>query len=399
MSYLDCFLGFIIFFAIFIPSIFLSFELLVGIFYKKKNTNTYEQTSLNNVFVIIPAHNEELIIEGTLLKLKSELGFLNNVIVVADNCNDKTAAIANEVGAKVIQRKSATHIGKGYALDAGINYLREFSPEVVIIFDADCEFIKGSFIDLVNCCKQNDSVIQSEYLMKTTETASIKTRVAEFAWLVKNKIRPQGLSFFNINCQLQGSGMAFPWRIFSSVSFASGSIVEDLELGLKLNSLSEGVFFNSSSKVISYFPDSEKGTQSQRTRWEHGHLASIAMLPKAMMKSLLKGNIRSSLTALDAMIPPTVLWIIILSSCFTVTAFLTLFSFYLPFYLSFIAFSCVLISLFLCWFFHGRDILPARDFNAIIIYILSKFSVYGSFLRAREKSWVRTDREKKTDDK
>ncbi|MCK8131484.1 glycosyltransferase family 2 protein [Pseudoalteromonas sp. 2CM28B] len=398
IGYLDYLLGGVVFLIIFIPSIFLSLELLFGIFFKQSQHNVSADVSLDGVFVIIPAHNEELIIEDTLKKLQFELGCLNNVVVVADNCSDMTASIANGLGAQVVERQNEAQRGKGYALDAGVNHIRDLSPEVVIIFDADCEFVSGSFFNLVLCCKHNNSVVQSEYLMQAPASASVKTRVAEFAWLVKNKIRPQGLSLFNINCQLQGSGMAFPWRVFEHISFASGSIVEDLELGLKLNSLSERVAFDSSSKVISYFPESEIGTQTQRTRWEHGHLASIAMLPKAMLAALSKGNIRSLFTSLDAMIPPTVLWLMLVFTCLVASALVTFFGMYLPFYLSFIAFGSISLCLFLSWFCLGRNILPLRDFSAIFIYVLSKFNVYGSFLRGREKSWVRTDRGKKNDD-
>lgn len=396
--FLDYLLGTFFFLIVFIPSIFLCFELLVGLYVRvEKNAITLD-ISLDRVFIIIPAHNEELIIGDTLKKLKSELGCLGNVVVVADNCSDMTATIANSLGAQVIERHDDIKRGKGYALDAGVKYVSSKSPEVVIVFDADCEFVTGSFVNLVNSCKRNDSVVQSEYLMLAPASSPVKTRVAEFAWLVKNKIRPQSLSLFNINCQLQGSGMAFPWRIFECVSFASGSIVEDLELGLKLNALSESVIFDSSSKVISYFPESEIGTQTQRTRWEHGHLTSMALLPRAMLAAISKGNIRSFLTALDAMIPPTVLWLLLVFACLVASALITYIGVYFPFYLSAIAFGGISLCLFFSWLRYGREILPLRDFSAIFIYVFSKFNVYSSFLRSREKSWVRTERGKKNDD-
>lgn len=396
--FLDYLLGSIFFLIVFIPSIFLCLELFIGVYFREKKPTTTMDITYDNVFVIIPAHNEQLIIEDTLIKLKYELGSLKNVIVVADNCSDMTAAIAIGLGAQVIERHDDIKRGKGYALDAGIKYLNNKSPEVVVVFDADCEFVSGSFVNLVNSCKRNNSVVQSEYLMLAPSSSPVKTRVAEFAWLVKNKIRPQGLSLFKINCQLQGSGMAFPWRIFDCISFASGSIVEDLELGLKLNALSESVIFDSSSKVISYFPESEIGTQTQRTRWEHGHLTSMALLPRAMLAAISKGNIRSFLTALDAMIPPTVLWLMLVFACLVASALITYIGVYFPFYLSAIAFGGISICLFLSWLRYGREILPLRDFSAIFIYVFSKFNVYSSFLRSREKSWVRTERGKKNDD-
>ena len=54
--------------------------------------------------VLIPAHNEEVVIRSTLEDLKSKLNNLGHVVVVADNCTDTTAEIASEMGATVIER-------------------------------------------------------------------------------------------------------------------------------------------------------------------------------------------------------------------------------------------------------------------------------------------------------
>ncbi|MGR5237717.1 glycosyltransferase family 2 protein [Vibrio alfacsensis] len=393
IDFLNLFFGFVFFIIVLIPSIFLSLELIAGSILKTNQTNKKLDVSIDDAFIIIPAHNEQTILENTLINLKKEIGNLNNVVVIADNCTDMTADIAIQHGACVVERHSDSHKGKGYALDAGINYLRPLSPKVVVVFDADCEFVSGSFINLVQSCKHNNAVIQSEYLMKTSPSGFIKYNVAEFAWLVKNKVRPYALSMFGINCQLQGSGMAFPWRVFERVSFASGSIVEDLEFGLKLNSLSERVIYDSSSIVISYFPESEIGSKTQRTRWEHGHLSSISLMPKAILANLLKGNIRGIFTILDAMIPPTVFFVTFVFFCFISSLFLLIIDIRHPFYFSSISIFSVFFGLFVCWFKFGRNILSFKDTSAILIYLTSKINIYKAFIRAKESKWTRTNRE------
>ena len=62
----------------------------------------------------------------------------------------------------------------------------------------------------------------------------IDFRVAEFAFRVKNWVRPLGLRALNLPCQLMGTGMAFPWAVIRSANLASGLAVEDLKLGLDL---------------------------------------------------------------------------------------------------------------------------------------------------------------------
>ncbi len=69
--------------------------------------------------VVVPAHDEEKHIEGTVERL-SALDYprgLFRVLVVADNCRDATAALARGAGAEVIERHDAERRGKGYALE------------------------------------------------------------------------------------------------------------------------------------------------------------------------------------------------------------------------------------------------------------------------------------------
>ena len=61
-----------------------------------------------------------------------------------------------------------------------------------------------------------------------------RTRVREFAWRVKNWVRPLGLSSLGLPCQLMGTGMAFPWEVIADARLATGSLAEDLKLGLEL---------------------------------------------------------------------------------------------------------------------------------------------------------------------
>src|SRR5262249_34330901 len=57
--------------------------------------------------IIVPAHNEELVIAAAVASLKSVDWPKDQfrVVVVADNCTDATAAIASKAGAHVMQRQ------------------------------------------------------------------------------------------------------------------------------------------------------------------------------------------------------------------------------------------------------------------------------------------------------
>jgi len=86
------------------------------------------------VFIVIPAFNEAQVIGGVINEIKNA-GY-QNIIVVDDGSADKTAQIAKNAGAEVLNQ--IINRGQGAALRAGIEYLRENkNPDIVVTFDAD----------------------------------------------------------------------------------------------------------------------------------------------------------------------------------------------------------------------------------------------------------------------
>src|ERR1700688_4170799 len=57
------------------------------------------------VDVLIPAHNEAEGISATLQSIVPQLKPFDRLWVVADNCSDATAAVAQSHGARVLQRR------------------------------------------------------------------------------------------------------------------------------------------------------------------------------------------------------------------------------------------------------------------------------------------------------
>src|SRR5699024_3328495 len=66
---------------------------------------------------------------------------LLDVFVIADNCTDNTAAVAERAGAIVFERFNRQQVGKGYALDYAFQRIeKEYGQaqyEGYFIFDAD----------------------------------------------------------------------------------------------------------------------------------------------------------------------------------------------------------------------------------------------------------------------
>src|SRR5436309_2851699 len=73
--------------------------------------------------VLIPAHDEEAGIGGTIRALLPQLQLGDRVVVIADNCTDRTAEQARSLGAVAAERNDPERRGKGHALDFGVRLL------------------------------------------------------------------------------------------------------------------------------------------------------------------------------------------------------------------------------------------------------------------------------------
>jgi cellulose synthase/poly-beta-1,6-N-acetylglucosamine synthase-like glycosyltransferase len=347
------------------------------------------------VAMLVPAHNEALGIAATLRNLRSQMRPGDRLLVVADNCSDATAETARAEGAEVIERQHATQRGKGFALAFGVEHLREAPPPVVVIVDADCVFEPGALDALAAACERSGAPIQAKYLMTHEGAVGLNGRVAEFAWRVKNWVRPRGAARLGWPCQLTGSGMAFPWPLIESAPLANSSIVEDMQLGLVLARAGDAPLFCEAAGVLSHFPTSAAAVASQRTRWEHGHLGMLTEHAWPMLQQGLRRSDWKLLgLALDLAVPPlallvmlvTALWLVALVMGWAGTGAG-------PVWGAAGLLGIVAVAVLAAWAVWGRTILGPWDLLRAPWYAVSKLAIYLRFWSRRQKDWVRTDRE------
>jgi len=114
-----------------------------------------EPIKKHRIGILIAARNEEAVI-GNLLDSIAAQDYPRELIrpfVIADNCTDKTAKIAEERGATVFERFNKEKIGKGYALDYAIDKLHENGEwseiDGFIVLDAD-NLLTNNYITEMN---------------------------------------------------------------------------------------------------------------------------------------------------------------------------------------------------------------------------------------------------------
>ena len=375
------------------PLIVLFVQCLLGMLPMRRRSGDAQATP--RTAVLVPAHNEENVIPATLDSLNQALPADGRIIVVADNCSDRTAEVARQHGATVIERHDTVNRGKGFALAAGLASMQASPPDVVIIVDADCTVTSTTLTDLANSAQHTGRPVQGIYLLHPPDTSNTKAVVSAFAFMIKNQARPRGMDLFNLPIPLTGSGMAFPYYLIKNANLATGNIVEDLALGLELAEQGHGPVLCDTARITGALPSAGDDAVTQRTRWEHGYMSTlITQTPKLLAKGVFK--LRPSLiaAAIDLAVPPLSLLVAVaiatLAAASVIGWWLNL-----PGPVALIGGSLVLagIALILAWARYARAYLPISAALAIPGYILWKLPIYLRFLIGREKDWVRTGRD------
>ncbi|WP_449432914.1 glycosyltransferase family 2 protein [Pseudomonas putida] len=347
------------------------------------------------VAVLVPAHDEAAVIVSTLDSILAQLREGDRLLVVADNCTDQTAVLARAAGVEVVERQHEQLRGKGYALDFGVQWLREAPPQVVIVIDADCQVGAGCIDQLAQRCIESGRPVQALYLMHAGQGAGLKVQVAEFAWRVKNLVRPRGWARVGLPCQLMGTGMAFTWHDLAASDLATGHLVEDLKLGLDFCGHGKPPLFCPLAQVSSRFPTSQEGLASQRTRWEHGHLGVLlAEGPRLIRRSLACRNWPLLAMAVDLLVPPLALLALALMITFGVAwlAFV-LFGMLLPALIASAALAMLGVAVLLAWWRFSRELIAFSVLLYAPFYAVKKIPLYIGFLLKRQVQWVRSKRD------
>ncbi len=355
-----------------------------------------EEAKRPTIAVLVPAHNEASVIAATIQSIIPQLSTADQLLVVADNCSDETAAIAFAEGARVIVRADANRLGKGYALDFGVRHLQADTPDVLVVIDADCQPSTGAIDRLARVCVRSGRPVQALNLMSAPAGSNLRIRVAEFAWIVKNQVRPLGLHRIGLPCHLMGTGMAFPWSYIAHARLATGDIVEDLTLGIDSTRAGKPVLFCPEALVTSSFPSSPEGLRTQRTRWEHGHLRTLLReVPRLLFESVTRARPRLMALALDLSVPPLALLALLLGAVWLASLLLYVTTEAgLPLAVSAAAVLMLMITVFLSWLRYGRQTLSLGDLAYATVYATAKIPLYVKFLFSRETAWVRSKRDR-----
>ena len=355
--------------------------------------STQDRTA-SPVAILIPAHNEESGLRETLESVAPQLRSQDRILVVADNCTDQTASIARAAGAVVVERTDPDRRGKGFALDTGLRAMEDRPPEIVVIIDADCRINLGTIAALANQVEATGRPAQAVYLMDPPLSPITGNLISAFAFRIKNMVRPLGLSRIGLPCLLTGSGMAFTWKQLRDASLANGNIVEDMQLGLDFTINGASPLLCRDAVVTSRLPGQARAAESQRRRWEHGHLRTIrTQVPRLMTAFIKRPRLATLAVAAELSVPPLSLLAGMLFGLTLLSSVLFAIAHHVaPLAVCIAAWLALSVTILLVRVRFGRDLLCVGALLSIPRYALRKAGLYWDAVRRPEQNWVRTDR-------
>lgn len=255
---------------------------------------------------LVPAHNESSGIAATVESLRSVDWPADrfDVVVVADNCSDDTAAVAAAAGARVLVRENKDLRGKGYALELGFAEILKTDTDAVVVVDADTIVSANLLVAFATRIEDGALAMQAEYGVRNVD-ASWRTQLMALALAMFHTLRSNARERLGLSAGLRGNGMCFTRECLQRFPQKAYGLVEDVEQGLALGRGGVRVVAVVDAHVLGEMVSGGKASESQRRRWEDGR----AKLKREVLPAVVKDALRTrSLLlldlAMDLLVPP-----------------------------------------------------------------------------------------------
>ncbi len=283
-----------------------SLELLflsLGAFFPRRTPAPSNQRL--KIAAVIPAHNESSGIAACVLNVAAaDRGNVDlTIFVIADNCTDTTAELAERAGARVMVRTNDRLRGKGYALDEAFRPLLQEGFDAFAVIDADTEINSDFFTAAANRFNAGARALQARYLVRNPHE-SARTRLMNVALLAFNVLRPMGRSGWGLSSGIYGNGFILTAETLKAVPYGAASVVEDLEYHLELVRAGIRVEFAAETAVYGEIPAAGKGVTTQRTRWEGGRFRMLREQGPLLAKDVFAGKFQMLEPLLDLLLLP-----------------------------------------------------------------------------------------------
>ena len=221
--------------------------------------------------VLICARNEESVIRLPVrsVMMSKYPADCREVIVLADNCTDRTAEIARTAGATVWE-KTEPSSGKGDVLSWGINRLRERKDiEAVAVFDAD-NIVSDCWFDAINDALNDGECVVTGRRQSSNARANVISGWYTVYWAMMNELSNRVRTNLGLSGKLTGTGFAFLMSELKETGWNTHTMVEDVEFTVQTNIRGGRVAYVPDAYYADEQPEAAVYMWRQLRRWATG---------------------------------------------------------------------------------------------------------------------------------
>jgi len=252
-------------------------------------------TEYPRLLFLVPAHNEEQLIGSCVRSLRALCypADRSTVVVIADNCTDRTAAVARATGASCLERHDPTFPGKPHAIAWALTQATRVTAvskvaldahDAVIIVDADTIVDRDFAAAVASAAPLEHKVLQAYFDVANPQDSSL-TRMAavlaaanfRFAYPLKRRA--------GVNAPLLGNGMCIGTGVLATYGWKAFTIAEDWELYALYTTQGVSIEGVEGARLFAQEACSLDQSSTQRQRWTAGKLTVLFRHLGALLRS------------------------------------------------------------------------------------------------------------------
>jgi poly-beta-1,6 N-acetyl-D-glucosamine synthase len=237
------------------------------------------------VSILVPAYNEERVIEKAIRSLLQQDYRNYEIIVIDDGSSDGTSAVAQKLvgtygqtSVKLIRQQNA---GKAAALNMGISAAR---GEMILCVDADSNLAPDS-LAMMTRHFVDPKVAAVAGNVKVRNRHNLITRLQALEYIEGLNLARQAQAFFRSVNIIPGPIGMFRRKIVMDVGgYESDTFAEDADLTLKIVTAGHHIRYEPRAISFTEAPETMHQLLKQRYRWTRGILQSMKKRPDEFLR-------------------------------------------------------------------------------------------------------------------
>ncbi|MDR0831673.1 MAG: glycosyltransferase family 2 protein [Bacillales bacterium] len=249
----------------------------IAVFWKPRK---YHETEKYAHFAILTcSRNEESVIEQfieTITKQNYPKDKIT-IIVLVDNCIDKTAEIARQLGVNVIERNDTLNVGKSFALDYAYKQIHtqglDNNIDGYVVFDTDNLLDKNFLKEINKAYQETGYQVLTGFRNTSNIGGSFWTAGTAYWFFRESFLLHKARAILDITTFISGTGYFISKEIIQEQSgWSYHKFTEDLEFSINYVLKDKKIMFVYEAVFYDEQPLSGKDSWNQRQRWIKGLL-------------------------------------------------------------------------------------------------------------------------------